>query len=97
MATKKAVNLSKLPFDELKDKGKEIEGFKSMNRFEMTLAIRKSENQAVCPELEKANPRDIKPQIAELQSKLAEAEDKKERKALRRSIARLKRQTRLYL
>ena len=98
-AAKKAVCLSKLTFGELKDKGKEIEGFKSLNRFELTQAVMKAENKPVDPELEKANPRGIKPEINALKAKLAEAskKDKKARHELRRSIARLKKETRKYL
>ena len=99
MAAKKAVNLSKLPFNDLKDKGKDIEDFKSMNRFELTQAVLKAESKPVCPEMEKANPRKIKPEIAALKTKLADTgkEDKKARKELRRSIVRLKRETRKYM
>jgi|GEM_PF-2431590 len=99
MAAKKAVNLSKLPFSELKDKAKEIEGFKSLNRFEITQAVLKAENRPMAAEAEKNNPRQIKPEIARLKSQLAETplEDKKARKELRRAVAKLKRTTRQYL
>lgn len=99
MAAKKAVNLSKLPFSELKDKAKEIEGFKTLNRFEITQAVLKAENRAMAAEAEKSNPRQIKPEINRLKAQLAETsfEDKKARKDLRRAVARLKRSTRQYL
>lgn len=99
MAAKKAVSLSKLTFKELNDKAKEIEGAAAMNRFEMTLALRQAEGQKVCPEVEKANPRAIKPEIAALKAKLAETskKDKKARKELRRAVSGLKRSTRRYL
>lgn len=95
MAAKKIGALSKLPFNELKDKVKDIEGFKTMNRFEITLAARKAEK---LPELAaEGNPRAIKPEITGLKAKLAETEDKKARKDLRRAVARLKRNSRKYL
>lgn len=99
MAAKKAVNLSELPFNELKDKAKEIEGVKSLNRFEMTQALLKADNQPVAADADKQNPRQIKPEIASLKSRLAETpkEDKKARKELRRAVAKLKRSTRQYL
>ncbi|MDR1922071.1 MAG: hypothetical protein LBS31_10095 [Candidatus Adiutrix sp.] len=99
MAGKKAVNLSKLPFNELKDKAKEINGVALMNRFEITQAVKKAEGRAPGPEAEKLNPRKIKPEILALKNKLAAApkDDKKTRKALRRAVVRLKRETRLYL
>ena len=97
MAAKKAVNLSELTFNELKDKAKEIEGFKSMNRFELLQAVKKADNQPVCPEAEKINPRQFKPAIAAAKAKLAETTDKTARKELRREISRLKRETRQYL
>jgi len=99
MAAKKAVSLSKLTFAELKDKAKDIEGASAMNRFEMTLAVKQAEGQKTCPALEKVNPRDIKPEIADLKAKLAATsrEDKKARKELRRAMTGLKRNTRKYL
>lgn len=99
MAAKKAVCLSKLTYGELKDKGKEIEGLKALNRFELTQAVMKAENKPVDPELEKSNPRKIKPEIKTLKARLTEAsqKDKKARHELRRSIARLKKETRKYL
>lgn len=99
MAAKKAVNLSELPFNELKDKAKEIEGVKSLNRFELTQALLKAENKPVAADADKQNPRQIKPEIASLKSRLAETpkEDKKARKELRRAVAKLKRSTRQYL
>lgn len=98
MAAKKAVNLSKLPFNELKDKAKEIEGIKSLNRFELTQALLKAENRPVADDADKQNPRQIKPEIASLKTRLAETpkEDKKARKELRRAVAKLKRSTRQY-
>jgi F0F1-type ATP synthase epsilon subunit len=96
MAAKKVGSLSKLTFNELKDKVKDIEGFKSMNRFEITVLARKAEN---LPELAaEANPRAIKPEILGLKAKLAETgrDDKKARKDLRRAVARLKRNSRKY-
>jgi len=93
MAGKKAVKLSKLPFNELKDKAKELEGLKAMNRFEITEAVLKAENKPV-PTAE--NPRTIKPEIRELDAKLEAATDKKARRELRRTKARLKRATRRY-
>lgn len=99
MAAKKAVNLSKLPFSELKDKAKDVEGAKTFNRFEMTQAVLQAENRPMDPEAEKNNPRQIKPEIAGLKAKLAETakDDKKARKELRRSITKMKRATRRYL
>lgn len=97
MAAKKAVDLSKLAFNELKDKAKEIEGFKSMNRFEMLQAVRQAGNKAPAANAEKINPRNIKPEINALKAKLADATGKKERKDLRRAVSRLKRETRKYL
>ncbi|UQZ91033.1 hypothetical protein C4J81_18140 [Deltaproteobacteria bacterium Smac51] len=97
MAAKKAVNLSKLTFNELKDKAKDIDGIKSMNRFEITMAVKKAENQAVGAE--EANPRAIKPEINSLKAKLAETDkkDKKARKDLRKAVVKLKRNSRKYL
>ncbi len=97
MAAKKVGSLSKLPFNELKDKVKDIEGFKSMNRFEITEAVRKAEK--LPPLAAEANPRSIKPEISGLKAKLAEAakSDKKARKDLRRAVAKLKRNSRKYL
>lgn len=97
MAAKKAVNLSTLSFADLRDKAKELEGYKAMNRFELTQAARQAENLPVCPEAEKANPRQIKPEISAAKAKLSEGGDKAARKALRQSVKRLKRQTRKYL
>ena len=97
MAAKKAVDLSKLSFKDLKDKVKEADGLAAMNRFEVTQAVRQAENMTVCPEAAKCNPRQIKPEIGSLKTKLAETSDKKSRKELRKAIGRLKRQTRKYL
>jgi len=99
MAAKKAVNLSKLSFSELKDKVKELEGLKSLNRFEITQAARQAENLPAVPGLKKANPRQIKPEIAAAKAKLAETPkgEKKARKELRKTVARLKKETRKYL
>ena len=99
MAAKKAVNLSTLPFNELRDKAKEVEGFKAMNRFEITQAVLQAESRPVCSEPEKHNPRKIKPEINALKAKLAETpkKDKKARKELRQAVSRLKRETRNYL
>lgn len=96
MPAKKAVNLSKLPFNELRDKVKELEGYKSLNRFEITEAVRQAEK---CPSkcTDKDNPRQIKPEISTLKAKLAEAADKKTRHELRRAVSRLKRETRKYI
>jgi len=94
MAGKKAVRLSKLPFNELKDKAKALEGLKAMNRFEITAALLQSENKPV-PTAE--NPRTVKPEIKALCVRLETAEDKKARRELRRAKARLKRATRRYL
>jgi hypothetical protein len=94
MAGKKAVKLSKLPFNELRDKAKDLEGLKALNRFEITTAILQSENKPV-PATE--NPRAVKPEIRALSSQLETAEDKKARHELRRAKARLKRTTRRYL
>lgn len=97
MAAKKAVNLSKLPFSELKDKAKDLPEVKAMNRFEMTQALKKADSQPTEPDT--ANPRAIKPEIKTLKAKLAETPkaEQKERKKLQRSIAKLKRGTRQYL
>ncbi|MDR1044793.1 MAG: hypothetical protein LBP33_06710 [Candidatus Adiutrix sp.] len=97
MAAKKAVNLSKLSFSELKDKAKAVEGLAAMNRFEITLAVRRAEKQAVDPELEKSNPRVVKAEIKSLKARLAETRDKKARQELRRSVVKLKRNSRKYL
>ncbi|MDR2725810.1 MAG: hypothetical protein LBC90_07120 [Candidatus Adiutrix sp.] len=92
MAGKKAVKLSKLPFNELKDKAKDLDGFKAMNRFEITTALLQSENK---PGAE--NPRTVKPEIKAISAQLEAAPDKKTRHELRRAKARLKRATRRYL
>lgn len=97
MAAKKVATLSKLSFKELHDKVKDVEGSSAMNRFEMTMAARQAENQPVCPDAEKCNPRQIKPEIKSLKSKLAETTDKKSRKEMRKSIGRLKKTARKYL
>jgi len=99
MAPKKAVNLSTLTFNELKDKAKEVDDLKSLNRFEITQAVLKAESRPVCSEPDKHNPRKIKPEINTLKAKLAETpkKDKKARKDLRRAVARLKKETRNYL
>jgi len=93
MAGKKAVKLSKLPFNELKDKAKALEGFKAMNRFEITEALLKTESK---PAPTAENPRTIKPEIKALDARLKTAEEKKDRRELRRAKARLKRATRRY-
>lgn len=99
MAKKKTVNLSKLTFSELKDKVKDLEGLKSLNRFEVTQAVLKAENRPMDAETEKINPRQIKPEINSLKSQLAQTpkKDKKARQQLRREVAKLKRSTRQYL
>ncbi|MDR0881648.1 MAG: hypothetical protein LBP55_03785 [Candidatus Adiutrix sp.] len=100
MAGKKAVKLSKLTFNELKDKAKEVEGFKALNRFELLQALRQNEAAAPQPAgVEAQNPRQFKPEISALKAKLAETPkaEKKARKELRRSVVRLKRATRRYL
>jgi len=97
MAAKKAVNLSKLTFNELKDKAKEVEGVKAMNRFEIIQAVKQADNQPLAADAEKSNPRKIKPEIAAVKAKLAEATEKKARKDLRREVSRLKRESRKYL
>ena len=94
MAGKKAVKLSKLPFNELRDKAKEMEGFKAMNRFEITAALLKVENK---PAPVAENPRTVKPEIRALSARLETAEDKKDRHEIRRAKARLKRATRRYI
>jgi hypothetical protein len=94
MAGNKAVKLSKLPFNELRDKAKTLEGLKAMNRFEITAAILQAENKPV-PAAE--NPRSVKPEIRAIAAKLETAADKKARRELRRAKARLKRATRRYL
>lgn len=97
MAAKKVGSLSKLTFNELKDKVKDIEGLKSMNRFEITAQARKAEK---LPELPAAgNPRSIKPEITKLKARLGETAkgDKKARQDLRRAVAKLKRSSRKYL
>lgn len=98
-AKKKAVNLSTLTYNELRDKVKELEGVKSLNRFELTQAVLQAESRPVCSEPEKHNPRQIKPEISALKAKLADTDkkDKKARKDLRRAVARLKKETRQYL
>ena len=95
MPAKKVVNLSKLPFNELRDKAKEIEGYKNLNRFEITEAVRQAEKRP-SGLTAKNNPRQIKPEIEALKAKLAEATDKKVRHELRRAVGRLKRETRKY-
>ena len=94
MAGKKAVKLSKLPFNELRDKAKAIEGLKAMNRFEITAALLQAENK---PAPAAENPRAVKPGIRALSDKLETAEGKKARHDLRRAKARLKRATRRYI
>jgi hypothetical protein len=94
MAGKKAVKLSKLPFNELKDKAKALEGFKAMNRFEITEALLQAENK---PAPTAENPRTIKPEIKALDARLKTSEEKKDRRELRRAKARLKRATRRYV
>ena len=94
MAGKKAVKLSKLPFNELRDKVKDLEGLKAMNRFEITAAILQTENK---PAPAAENPRAVKPEIRALSARLETAEDKKDRHEIRRAKARLKRATRRYL
>ncbi len=98
MADKKAVKLSKLTFGELKDKGKAIENFKALNRFELTQAVSQAESKAD-PTTGKTNPRELKPEIAALKAKLAETskEDQKARRELRRAVSKLKRTSREYL
>jgi len=93
MAGKKAVKLSKLPFNELRDKAKALEGLKAMNRFEITEALLKAENK---PAPTAENPRTIKPEIKALDTRLETATEKKDRRELRRAKARLKRATRRY-
>ena len=96
-AAKRVAPLSRLTFSELKDKAKDVEGLSGLNRFEITMAVRKAENQPVAaPE---ANPRVIKPEINSLKAKLAETakSDKKARKDLRRAVVRLKKNSRKYL
>lgn len=99
MVKKKTVNLSELTFNDLKDKAKEIEGLKSLNRFEITSAVLKAEKRPMDAETEKNNPRQIKPEINNLKSQLAltPKDDKKARHELRRAVAKLKRSTRQYL
>lgn len=94
MAGKKTVRLSKLPFNELRDKAKSLEGFKAMNRFEITAALLQVENK---PAPAAENPRTVKPEIKAISIRLEAAEDKKTRRELRRAKARLKRATRRYL
>ena len=94
MAEKKAVNLSKLSFNELKDKAKEVEGVKTLNRFEITAALLQADNR---PAPAGENPRPIKPEIKALAARLETAEGRKARRDLRRAKARLKRATRNYL
>ena len=94
MAGKKAVKLSKLPFNELRDKAKDLECLKAMNRFEITTALLSAENK---PAPATENPRTVKPEIKALSGRLKAAEDKKARHELRRAKARLKRATRSYL
>lgn len=96
MATKKIVDLSTIPFNELKDKGKEIENLKTLNRFELTNALLEAEKRPSRLEVTD-NPRQIKPQIIELKAKLEEASDKKERSQLRKEVGELKRKCRKYL
>jgi hypothetical protein len=64
-----------------------------MNRFEITEALLKAENK---PAPTAENPRTIKPEIRDLDAKLKAATEKKDRRALRRDKARLKRATRRY-
>ena len=94
MAGKKAVKLSKLPFNELKDKVKTLEGLKAMNRFEVTAAVLQTENK---PAPAAENPRTVKPEIKAVSARLESATGKKARRDLRRAKARLKRAARRYL
>ncbi len=97
MSAKKAVNLSKLPFNELRDKLKEQEGYKALNRFELTKAVRQAAGQ-VCGCLDdKNNPRAVKTEIRALQAKLTGTEGREARRETRRAIAKLKGVTRKYL
>jgi hypothetical protein len=95
MADKKAVRLSKLTFVELKDKVKEVENFKKLNRFEIIETLFKAESKPLPAGA--ANPRTVKPEIAALAARLAETSGRKNRRELRRAKARLKRTTRRYL
>ncbi|KXS56768.1 MAG: hypothetical protein AMR96_00745 [Candidatus Adiutrix intracellularis] len=95
MADKKAIQLSKLTFVELKDKVKEVENFKNFNRFEITKTLLKAGNKPLPAKA--ANPRTVKPEIAAITVKLAETTGRKNRRKLRRAKARLKRTTRQYL
>lgn len=95
MADKKAVQLSKLTFVELKDKVKEVENLKNLNRFEITKALLKTRNKSLPAKA--TNPRTVKPEIVALTIKLAETTGRKNRRELRRAKARLKRTTRRYL
>ena len=94
MAGKKAVKLSKLPFNELKDKVKTLEGLGAMNRFEITAAVLQAENK---PAPAAENPRAVKPEIKAVSARLEAAAGKKARRDLRRAKARLKRASRRYL
>ena len=95
MAKKSPVQLSTLSFGDLKDKVKDLEGLKAMNRFEITEAIMKAENRP-CALQKVENPREIKIKIGEAKSRLATVVDKNERHALRKEIGGLKRKTRQY-
>lgn len=98
MSAKKAVNLSKLPFNELRDKIKDQEGYKALNRFEITKAVRQAEKKPCCCCLDdKNNPRTVKTEIKALQAKLTETEGREARREARRAIAKLKGVTRKYL
>ena len=94
MAGKKAVKLSKLSFNELKEKAKALEDLKAMNRFEITVALLKAEDR---PAPVAENPRTVKTEIKAVSARLKTAEGKKPRRELRRAKARLKRATRRYI
>lgn len=95
MAKKKTVRLSTLSFGDLKDKVKDLEGLKTMNRFEITEAVIKAENRPGNLQTVE-NPRQVKLHIGEAKGLLEAATDKKERHALRKKIVGLKKKTRQY-
>ncbi|MGL4208413.1 MAG: hypothetical protein ACRCTY_03395 [Candidatus Adiutrix sp.] len=99
MTAKKPLNLATLSYGELKEKAKDIDGLKEMNRFEITLAVIKAENAPTCLEAEKDNPRKIKPEIMAIKNEMAKTpkKEKQARKEMRKKIVLLKRESRKYL
>ena len=98
MARKKE-DFAKITFADLKERAKEVEGLKTMNRFELICAIKKAESSPICPKALENNPRAIKPKMAKIKEaydKIGKSE-KKQRSFLRAQLTKLKRLTRTVL